>query len=572
MDKPSASSGVRMHLVGFDVRSRGGIWRAYPPVVIRPVVMRPRLGILVIAVCGCPATPTPFAHKETKEPLRVTSESASEPETHHVQAGPFATRDSPHARSRGNEAPRRPPPGCVQSATLDIDLDGDSVLETVTADGCSLQVTIDGRQVPFSLRGRPEQESEGLEGSLPVSRFEIAPVMLVSGHRGVAVRFLQRGYICDEECSVGDVWITETGYGLSGDRVRREQPCNESATLRADFDHDGMVEEATIDGCTNRLQIGSASIVFEPEESFWPIFDTGRGVRAHRGRAQRVRGSYRFSRFEVLEDDDFDDFVLNLDFDGPIGAQRKVFRYDRGRLREISMELPSGQAVPISFDSGRFQVRYTRGAVRVSENRLASCRRASGSRPVRIRNTHDCGPRFFLGYPGLTAEVYKRVFDFDPRSLRFVERDRREETSYTVDCGSDALYECAACPFAYTLDEGGDFAYRGEILRELRSRWRARTQSLEIPFHLDPDGNVRVRLVEEKAETTYLDEVYVELNGAIVRAQGCAEDAPRSYCTADGVYEVLRQGDSLTVSFRPGMSASSSETVTLWASGYYVPD
>ncbi|RLB56681.1 MAG: hypothetical protein DRJ42_02520 [Deltaproteobacteria bacterium] len=141
---------------------------------------------------------------------------------------------------------------------------------------------------------------------------------------------------------------------------------------------------------------------------------------------------------------------------------------------------------------------------------------------------------------------------------QMVERDRRESGQVQV---CDML---AACPYVYVLG-AGDPVLAGEILRNLRGSAAYAEQSLSVagaagtPLH--------IRLAEEKPEVTYLDAVYVEDNGVRVSPRSCTEAFPGpAYCIADGIAFVLRQGDTLDLTFdAPGT------TVELRATGYYVP-
>lgn len=122
--------------------------------------------------------------------------------------------------------------------------------------------------------------------------------------------------------------------------------------------------------------------------------------------------------------------------------------------------------------------------------------------------------------------------------------------------------ELAACPYVDVLDAGGSRRI-GEILRDVRGARAATVQSLDLGDQ--GAGPTTIRISEEKAEVTFLDEVFVESGGARIYPRGCAITPSPAYCAADGRPHVLRQGDTLDLVFDAG------EHVVLFARGYYVP-
>lgn len=132
------------------------------------------------------------------------------------------------------------------------------------------------------------------------------------------------------------------------------------------------------------------------------------------------------------------------------------------------------------------------------------------------------------------------------------------ETSRTVT-GTYDESQCAACPFV-DVKRGDDWVPRGEILRELRSPALAGVQSLELP--VEHDGVLELRLAERKPETTFVDALWVEVDGARIEAVGCA------WCGDGGAPEVLVNGDTRELRFEVPVD----RPITVWARGYYVPD
>ncbi|HJL29427.1 MAG TPA: hypothetical protein RMI62_10170, partial [Polyangiaceae bacterium LLY-WYZ-15_(1-7)] len=157
------------------------------------------------------------------------------------------------------------------------------------------------------------------------------------------------------------------------------------------------------------------------------------------------------------------------------------------------------------------------------------------------------------GHPATPVARDEVIWRAGPDGV-FVEASRAP-TGQTQDCAM-----LAACPFVYRLDAGGP-TLLGEILRNVRGE--AETQRLPVP--LAPGARtLRLRLAEEKAEVTFLDAVWLEVDGAPIAPVDCAG----AHCALDGEVVVLREGDALELRFAlpPGARAAA-----LVAHGRYRP-
>lgn len=132
----------------------------------------------------------------------------------------------------------------------------------------------------------------------------------------------------------------------------------------------------------------------------------------------------------------------------------------------------------------------------------------------------------------------------------------RTDTKSTFTCD-----ELSACPYVYVVDDAGAHL-QGEILRNVRGAAAATRQSLAVGTHAGP---VKIRIAEEKAEVTFIDELYVEVDGIRIAPTACAEVPAPAYCAADGKHHVLREGDRLDLVFE------ASGAAILVAGGYYIP-
>lgn len=124
--------------------------------------------------------------------------------------------------------------------------------------------------------------------------------------------------------------------------------------------------------------------------------------------------------------------------------------------------------------------------------------------------------------------------------------------------------QLAACPWIYVETAAGDVKV-GEILRDLRGARAYALQALALPAA--PRGPMIVRVAEEEDEVTFLDEIFVEADGARIYPSACADAAPPAYCAADHVPVRMRKGDVLRLAFE--LPAGGEPTV--FARGYYVP-
>ncbi|MBS1118229.1 MAG: hypothetical protein H6Q90_457 [Deltaproteobacteria bacterium] len=140
--------------------------------------------------------------------------------------------------------------------------------------------------------------------------------------------------------------------------------------------------------------------------------------------------------------------------------------------------------------------------------------------------------------------------------------DRMVEVSRVPTAIRQKCDELAACPFVYVVDSTGT-RRMGEILRNLRGASAATLQSLAVTAGT---ATTTIRIAEEKPEVTFLDEVYLEVDGLRIAPRSCSTAVPPAYCVADGRPYVMRQGDVLDLEF-PGHGGAAS----LFARGYYIP-
>ena len=75
-------------------------------------------------------------------------------------------------------------------------------------------------------------------------------------------------------------------------------------------------------------------------------------------------------------------------------------------------------------------------------------------------------------------------------------------------------------------------------------------------------------LREEKHETTFLDEIHLESDEASWAPEEC--NLYPSLCAADGSRHILREGETLRLTFAVN-GVEHADPMHLWAAGFYVP-
>lgn len=176
---------------------------------------------------------------------------------------------------------------------------------------------------------------------------------------------------------------------------------------------------------------------------------------------------------------------------------------------------------------------------------------------------YDAG-RVHVAGNGVLATEYDACSEVTTTTYRLTKTALRRVGSTTKKVREPS--QCAACPYVY-VEVGGRFVKQGEILRNLRSEElnAHQTLPLELPSAARSNGHVRVQLREEKAETTYLDSIWLHAEGVDHAPVACDEQA---YCTTDGEFHPLTQGQQLDLYFAVPPTVKD---VTLHAVGHYVP-
>src|SRR5262249_20835381 len=114
---------------------------------------------------------------------------------------------------------------------------------------------------------------------------------------------------------------------------------------------------------------------------------------------------------------------------------------------------------------------------------------------------------------------------------------------------SIAYHGPSACPFVYAGGAAMPLREQGEILRNLSHPSLESAQGLTLRSSVPCGQPLRVRVAEEKRETTYLDSIAVSVGGHTVAPTTCSSAPAPPYCSDDGEYFVLAPGDMLDLEF-----------------------
>ncbi len=159
--------------------------------------------------------------------------------------------------------------------------------------------------------------------------------------------------------------------------------------------------------------------------------------------------------------------------------------------------------------------------------------------------------------PAAPVPIHEVILALDASGTLAVRE--KKPTGETFDCNN-----LAACPWVYVVGVDGPVRI-GEILRDVRGKAAYTLQDLALPAA--DRGPLHLRLAEEEDEVTFLDEIYVEVDGEKLAPAACATTAAPAYCAADHVPYRLEKGDAIELTF----DLPASSTPTVFARGYYVP-
>jgi len=128
-----------------------------------------------------------------------------------------------------------------------------------------------------------------------------------------------------------------------------------------------------------------------------------------------------------------------------------------------------------------------------------------------------------------------------------------------------------ACPWLYVHD-GDSFQKRTEILRNVRGRRNEQTEISPVGPVEIVDGSITLMVAEEKNEITFIDQLYLLVEGIEVHAEA-SDDVAVSVAERDQDYLVIASSQSRAFRFRlpDSFSGRQRAAVSVVVTGFYVP-
>ena len=158
-----------------------------------------------------------------------------------------------------------------------------------------------------------------------------------------------------------------------------------------------------------------------------------------------------------------------------------------------------------------------------------------------------------------------------------IDGDVTEIDKFTVNISGnetfDAGWECA-CPFFYYLnEESGSSVFGGEFIRNQNSISKDRYDHSSVNLEYCKGDNLRLLVTEEKDEVSYLDHIYLLINGKEM-IEPLYENAitEKLLDNTDGQYFQMNKGDRFYLTFRiPEHLKGKVESAVVYSKGYYIP-
>ena len=277
-------------------------------------------------------------------------------------------------------------------------------------------------------------------------------------------------------------------------------------TLDVDLDGDGKPEQITLDK-DGTLMAGLGESSVEYDELDGPAHTTVEVISL----GGKRRGIYLVTDRQEGEDPP---------------SRHQIFFYQPGSLKRVFNEIVDAKKITFS----------KQGTGRYVESSWGACMRDQDKKKKSV----------------MRAKKQIVTIRLDAKATKMIET--RKTGTEVVKCD-----ELSACPFVYEV-VNGEARFFGEILRNVRHE--PALQSLAIGKGA---GKTTVRLAEEKPELTFVDEIYLDVDGKKVHPAECAVQS-MPYCEADGRSTLLMQGDVLELVFD-----APAGNRHLWARGYYNP-
>jgi hypothetical protein len=143
----------------------------------------------------------------------------------------------------------------------------------------------------------------------------------------------------------------------------------------------------------------------------------------------------------------------------------------------------------------------------------------------------------------------------------------KQSELYTQSESEIDYSKMAACPFVYFLDDDKK-VFKGEILRYLNADYTESWQTLNLNIKSQKQKRIRILISEEKDETTYINSLYLLVNGKICYPKQTNQNLNK-IIKDDKNYLKLEKGNFIEIEF--DLNDQHLDSAILYAKGYYLP-
>ncbi len=128
-----------------------------------------------------------------------------------------------------------------------------------------------------------------------------------------------------------------------------------------------------------------------------------------------------------------------------------------------------------------------------------------------------------------------------------------------------------ACPWLYTYN-GQHFERRTEILRNIRGKQNERTEISHIGSVEVIDGSVILRIVEEREEISFIDELYIIVDGTVVHPEIKSQAAAKVMIRDQERLMIADQSYEFAFVLPKTFASQEQVEISVVVSGFYVGD
>lgn len=138
------------------------------------------------------------------------------------------------------------------------------------------------------------------------------------------------------------------------------------------------------------------------------------------------------------------------------------------------------------------------------------------------------------------------------------------------DVANLSNYCAYSCPWVY-LFNGEKYIKYAEIIKDQNSESLDLYQPLSIPANYISDNELSILIIEELDETSYLDHIYLEVDGNRIEPETTSK-IRKVLLQSDGKYLKLDKGESIMIKFYISLNNPMPTDVNLMVKGFYKPN